>query len=121
MEILTAPVQMLNERAVECSTLLIDDPYVFSTASEGSSPLRPGAITLYFRRLRRPADLDHLQFRHLRRFVGTYGQQLGYSLAQVALRAGHNPAVAARHYTGVVAASDRRLTHAIDRLLHMEE
>jgi hypothetical protein len=47
----------------------------------------------------------------------TYGQNLGFSLAQVALRAGHDPAVASKHYTGRVSASDRALAGAIEEIL----
>lgn len=31
--------------------------------------------------------------------MDTYGQELGFLLAQVAMRAGHDPAVASKHYT----------------------
>lgn len=64
------------------------------------------------------ADLrSELQFKHLRKFMETYGQDLGFSLAQVAIRAGHDPAVASKHYTGRVAESDRELATAIEDLL----
>ena len=35
-----------------------------------------------------------------RRFMDTYGQELGFSLAQMSIRAGHDPAVASKHHTG---------------------
>ena len=44
-------------------------------------------------------QLEHLDFRYLRKFMETYGQNLGFSPVQVALRAGHDPSVAAKHYT----------------------
>ena len=81
------------------------------------SPGGPGAITLYFSRLRIRAGQPDLQFKQLRKFMETYGQDLGFSLAQVALRAGHDPAVASKHYTGRVSASDRALAAAIEDLL----
>jgi hypothetical protein len=49
--------------------------------------------------------------------MGTYGQDLGFSLTQVAVRAGHDPAVAGRHYSGSVPEADRDLAQAIDDLL----
>ncbi len=58
-----------------------------------------------------------LKLKHLRRFMETYGQEAGFSLAQVAIRAGHDPAVAAKHYTGRVSATDRALAVAIEDLL----
>jgi integrase len=60
---------------------------------------------------------EHLTFHSLRRFMDTYGQELGFSLAQVAVRAGHDPAVASRHYTGRVGEADRALARAISDLL----
>jgi hypothetical protein len=47
----------------------------------------------------------------------TYGQDLGFSPVQVALRAGHDPSVAARNYTGKVAEADRELARAVASLL----
>ena len=47
----------------------------------------------------------------------TYGKEMGYSMTQVALRAGHNPAVAARYYSGKVAETDRELARAVASLL----
>lgn len=48
---------------------------------------------------------------------GDPAQELGFSMAQVAMRAGHDPAVAGRHYTGRVLQSDRELADAIGALL----
>lgn len=53
----------------------------------------------------------------LRAFMDTYGQELGFTLTQVAMRAGHDPAVAARHYTGKVRESDREMADALSGLL----
>lgn len=96
---------------------LVDDPYIFTDAEDGSRPWDPDAISRYFGRLRDRHDLHSVQFKSLRRFMDTYGQELGYSLAQVAVRAGHNPAVASKHYTGRVADADRALAEAISDLL----
>ena len=96
---------------------LIDHSYLFSDALDGSKPWRPGAITLYFRRLRERTGLDHLTFHTLRKFMETYGQDLGFSPVQVAIRAGHDPAVARRHYTGKVDETDHALATAVGELL----
>jgi hypothetical protein len=117
MGILRAQADQLDQRAAACFVDLAEDPFLFSDVADGSEPLRPGAITLYFSRLRTRTDLPHLQFKHLRRFMSTYGQDLGFSLTQVALRAGHDPAVAGRHYSGSVPKADRDLAQAIDDLL----
>ncbi len=96
---------------------LIEDPFVFSDVLDGSQPWRSTAVARYFGRLRDRADLPHLSFQSLRRFMETYGQSLGFSLAQVAMRAGHDQAVAARHYIGDIPDSDRSLAEAISKLL----
>ena len=120
MDILRAQLDQLDGQALACMVDLVDDPFLFSDSADGSDPLRPGAITLYFSRLRTRSGLDHLQFKHLRRFMGTYGQDLGFSLSQVALRAGHDPAVAGKHYTGHIDSADEELAEAIDQLLHRQ-
>lgn len=117
LAILSTQVEMMSKRAAECDAELVEDCYLFSDAVDGSQPWRPGAITLYFSRLRVRAGQPDLQFKQLRKFMETYGQDLGFSLAQVALRAGHDPAVASRHYTGRVSASDKALAQAIEDLL----
>ncbi len=85
-----------------------------------SDPWDPDTITQYFARLRKRLDLEHLNFKGLRRFMDTYGQELGFSLAQVSMRAGHDPAVAAKHYTGRVAQTDKDLAEAIGRLVEQD-
>ena len=108
---------MMEERAAAAGTELLADAYLFSDAADGCEPWRPGAVTLYFSRLRTRAGLDHLNFHSLRKFMETYGQDLGFSPVQVAMRAGHDPSVAAKHYTGKLAESDRALAEAVSGLL----
>lgn len=113
-----AQQDMMTNRAIECGTNLADDAYVFSDAADGSEPWKPDALTQFFGRLRDRAEVrSEVQFKHLRKFMETYGQDLGFSLAQVAIRAGHDPAVASKHYTGRIAKSDRALASAIESLL----
>ena len=47
----------------------------------------------------------------------TYGQEMGYSVTQVALRVGHDPSTAAKHYSGRVSETDRALATAVASLL----
>lgn len=51
----------------------------------------------------------------------TYGQNLGFSPVQVAMRAGHDPSVAAKHYTGSIEETDRALSLAVASLLVASE
>lgn len=114
---LASQITAMEQRATAESISLRPDAFVFSDALDGSEPWRPGAITLYFTRLRKRVELDHLTFHSLRKFMGTYGQDLGFSPVQVAMRAGHDPSVAAKHYTGNIAEADRALADAIGALL----
>lgn len=86
---LTAQVEFMRARAEAALVELHVDAFLFSDAVDGTEPWRPGAITLYFTRLRKRAGLHHLTFHSLRKFMGTYGQDLGFSPVQVAMRAGH--------------------------------
>ena len=90
---------------------------MFSDDIRGAVPWKPDAVSQYFGRLRTRAGLTHLDFHDLRRFMETYGQEMGYSVAQVAMRAGHDPSVAARHYSGRVVQTDRELAQAVASLL----
>jgi integrase len=114
---LRAQCDEVRERAGVIGIALADDPFIFTDAEDGSKPWSPDSISQYFKRLRRRTDLESVQFKSLRRFMDTYGQELGFSLAQVAVRAGHDPAVASKHYTGKVANTDRELAAAISDLL----
>ena len=117
LSVLRAQVEEQEERARVCGTVLDADAYIFSDVVDGTEPWKPGSITLYFGRLRSRVGLDHLDFHSLRKFMETYGQRLGFSPVQVALRAGHDPSVAARHYTGNIEEADRALARAIAALI----
>jgi integrase len=117
MSALQAQVELLEERAAQACVALDPDPYLFSDDVAGAVPWKPDAVSQYFGRLRDRAGLKHLGFHDLRRFMETYGQELGYSVAQVAMRAGHDPSVAARHYSGRVHETDRQLAAAVATLI----
>ena len=94
------------------------DAYLFSESVDGSVPWKPGNGDAVLR----PAPggrvgLEHLSFHDLRKFMETYGQSLGFSPVQVAMRAGHDPSIAAKHYTGSVEETDRALGRALAALL----
>lgn len=117
LSMLRAQVAASEERAAACGVALVDDAFVFSDAPDGSEPWKPGAVTRYFARLRERVGLEDLDFHYLRKFMETYGQDLGFSPVPVAMRAGHDPSVAARHYTGRLDDADRALSHAVASLL----
>jgi integrase len=110
-------LRCFGERAQSAGVTLVQDHYVFSDAFDGSVAWKPEAVSRYFTRLRDRAGLAHLSLHGLRKFMETYGQDMGYSTAQVALRAGHSPSVAAKYYSGKVAETDRALAAAVASLL----
>ena len=115
--ILRAQMDQVEERAVIAQADLVDDPYVFTDALDGAEPWKPDAVSQYFGRLRQRAGLDKVQFHPLRKFMETYGQEMGYSVTQVAMRAGHDPSIAAKHYSGRVSETDRALAEAVASLI----
>jgi len=117
LAILTDQRKAMEDRAQAAGVRLLEDAYLFSDSLDGSQPWRPGAITLYFSRLRRRVSLNHLKFHSIRKFMETQGQELGFSTVQVAIRAGHDPSVARRHYTGKVDSADLKLAESIASLL----
>ena len=96
---------------------MVDDPYVFTDSADGSEPWKPDTISQYFGRMRKRVGLDHLDFHDLRKFMETYGQEMGYSVTQVAMHAGHDPSIAAKHYSGRVSETGRALATAVASLI----
>ena len=114
---LASHVETMRSRASAVGAELRPDAYLFSDSPDGSEPWKPDSVTQYFVRLRERCGLGHLDLHSLRKFMETYGQDLGFSAAQVAMRAGHDPSVAAKHYTGNVADADRALAAAVASLV----
>ena len=115
--ILRAQIEEVERRAEFAQVELVENPYVFTDAADGSVPWKPDAVSKYFSRLRARIGLDHLDFHDLRKFMATYGQEMGYSVTQVAMRAGHDPSIAAKHYSGRVTETDRALAAAVASLI----
>ncbi len=115
--ILRAQIDDVEQRGSFAKVELVADPYVFTDAADGSVPWQPDAVSQYFGRMRKRIGLDHLDFHHLRKFMETYGQEMGYSVTQVAMRAGHDPSIAAKHHSRRVSESDRALATAVASLI----
>jgi integrase len=98
--ILRAQINDVEQRAVLANVALVDDPYIFTDAADGSLTWKLDAVSPYFGRMRKRIGLDHLDFHYLRKFMETYGQEMGVSITLVAMRAGHDPSIAAKHYSG---------------------
>ena len=112
---LRAQVEFVDERGRLACVEPDRDAYVFSDDISGAVPWKPDAVSQHFGRLRVRAGVDHLDFHDLRRFMETYGQEMGYSVSQVAMRAGHDPSVAAWHCSGRVVETDRELARPLPR------
>jgi hypothetical protein len=115
--ILRSQLEGIENRAALVGIDTVDDPYVFTDSVDGSEPWKPDGVSQYFARMRKRVGLDHAQFHQLRQFMETYGQEMGYSLTQVAMRAGHDPSIAAKHYRGLVHGTDRALASAVASLI----
>jgi integrase len=117
LAMLRQQLTMLEERAASAEVTLADDPYLFSDEADGSGPWKPDSLTQFFVRVRERVGLDHLVFHSLRKFMETYAQDLGFAPAAVAMRAGHDPSVMAKHYTGRIEDADRSLAAAVAGLI----
>jgi integrase len=117
MRMLREQVELIESRASLAGVELIEDPYIFSDEADGAMPWKPDSLTQYFVRLRDREGLSNIDFHSLRKFMETYAQDLGFSTAQVAIRAGHDPSVMARHYTGRIEEADRALASAVAALI----
>lgn len=117
VEIIGRQIELMVGRAADLGAELVPNFFLFSDAADGSIPWKPDSVTQYFVRLRERCDLKQFDLHSLRKFMETYGQDQGFSAAQVAMRAGHDPSVAAKHYTGNVVEADRALASAVASLL----
>jgi hypothetical protein len=79
--ILRTQIEQVESRAAAAQADLVDDPYVFTDAVDGSQPSKPDAVSQYFGRMHTRAGLDKVQFHQLRKYMETYGQEMGYSVS----------------------------------------
>jgi len=117
LSMLRDQLTFIEDRSAEVEVPLVDDPYLFTDEVDGSAPWKPDAITQFFTRLRERVGLEHLTFHDLRKFMETYAQDLGFAPATVAMRAGHDPSVMSKHYTGRIEEADRALASAVAALI----
>jgi hypothetical protein len=116
---LRSQVRMLEERATSAQVPLAGDAYLFTDDVTGQAVgARCGLAVLQSttrprwppaRGVPRPSSVD-----------GDLWTGDGHSVTQVAMRAGHDPSVAARHYSGRVVATDRVLAVALAAPLRPE-
>lgn len=96
--------------------------FLFSDDPLGQRPWREEQITRPFSKLADANGCAHLTFKHLRKFMSTYGRELGFTSEDVADRAGHDVAVAEKHYRGSVKSSrDQELSAGLAGLITATE
>lgn len=110
-------VAFMRERAEAGGCMLEADAFLFSDDQTGRKAWREEVVTKWWSALADDVGLGQFTFKHLRKFMDTHGQELGFSVDDVADRAGHTADVARKHYTGVRAATDRRLSAALAGVL----
>jgi integrase len=124
-------IETMRRRAEAAGCRFQDDGYLFTDTATGDQPWNPHTVTDAFRRLSSqcyrqgckhgPDDkcetLAHITFHSLRKFMESRALDAGFSIAEVAHRAGHDPAVLMRFYAGAVEESGGRLAEAVASLL----
>lgn len=115
--VVEAHIDTLRHRADHGGAAFRDDGYLFTDTLIGDEPWHPHIVTDTFRRLAADLELKHLTFHSLRKFMESRALDAGFSVAEVAHRAGHDPAVLMRFYAGGVMESEEKLAEAIASLL----
>lgn len=102
-------------RAAKLGTRMMEGAYLF-TDGDGSQPWNPHLVTDCFRRLTAQLGLQHLTFHSLRKFMESMALDAGFSIPEVAHRAGHDPAVLMRYYAGAVTDGGKLAESVAGRL-----
>lgn len=115
--VVAAQVAALEQRALAAGVTLAEDAYLFTDRPTGAVPWHPDRITVYFARLKKALGLGHITFHQLRKFMESMALDAGFSPAEVAHRAGHDPAVLMRFYAGSVDEKSRAMASVVSSLL----
>jgi integrase len=96
------------------------DAYVFSDRIEGSSPVRPDAVTGFFRRVSNDLSLPEVHLHSLRHFMATQLASRGdVSARTLAGRLGHADAsVSLKVYSAFFPPADAEAAEHVGRLLN---
>lgn len=136
VDVVRAQVAFLENRARTFNVTLRPDAFLFSDDPHGGTYWSEDHVTRVVGTLfdhaagggkgcnhawgkpcQDPGPLAHFTFRSLRKFMATWGQELGFSVDDTAARAGHTATVARAHYTGQRAQTDHRLSEGLAALL----
>lgn len=106
------------ERAIACGAELAPEALVFTDDPAGQLPWRPDGVTKRVARVRRAAEVEHVQLRQLRDFMATTLINAGVNPKTVAERGGWAIVETMfRRYTRSLPPSDRAAADAIGGLL----
>jgi integrase len=106
------------ERAATFDVALSTSAFVFSDSPDGSTPWRPGRVTLAFVRLCRTVGVSDVRLHDLRHFAATRMLMAGVPVKTVSGRLGHaNAATTLNVYAHFVESSDAEAAEVLSDLL----
>jgi integrase len=106
------------ERATACGVSLPTSAFVFSDSPEGSTPWRPGRMTLAFVRLCRTVGVHDVRLHDLRHFAAARMLVAGVPVKTVSGRLGHaNAATTLNVYAHFLETSDAEAANVLSDLL----
>ena len=110
------------ERARMGELELAPDSYIFSDRVEGTTPVRPDAVTGFFRRVRDELTLSEVHLQSLRHFMATQLASLGeVSARTLAGRLGHADAsVSLKVYSAFFPPADVEAAEHVARVLRVD-
>jgi integrase len=106
------------ERATACGVSLPTSAFVFSDSPDGSTPWRPGRMTLAFVRLCRTVGVHDVRLHDLRHFAAARMLVAGVPVKTVSGRLGHaNAATTLNVYAHFLETSDAEAANVLSDLL----
>ena len=117
VSVLTTHHERVEQRARDIGSELSSGAYIWSQEGDSRTPWKPDRVTDAFRTHRKRADLEHVNFHHLRNFSATTLAGAGVDVRTIAERLGHeNPAITLRTYAHFLEATDRQAAEVMGKL-----
>ena len=120
IQVIAEQLGWMRERAEVAGVELIDNPFLFSDALDGSEPWRPIYVSRWFATTRSRAGnavRPEVHYHCLRHFHSTHALDLGYPISAVAGRNGHDPSVLLKVYAHHLEQTDRAISEAVAALV----
>lgn len=129
--VVRAQVAALEKAAAGSGARLAGEAYLFSDRPDAAGHWLPDRVSKAFHRLTHECraegcehagappcvTLEHVTFHQLRKFMETQGLHAGFTVAEVAHQAGHDPSMLMRVYAGRVDGSAKKLAGVVASLL----